>query len=116
MRRIRIFSGFGYVFLAILMLFLYDWKALIGLTCGALVVMINFLWLEEIVRRLLQPSPRTKPWRLLLRTFTRFALFGVALSVAIFVARLNEISVLLGFSILVIGIMGEAVYSAFRTI
>jgi hypothetical protein len=44
----------------------------------------------------------------------RFALFGVALTVAIFVAGFDPISVLLGFSIVVIGIMGEALYAVVR--
>ena len=77
--------------------------------------MINFLWLEEIVEGLLQPTPRRHPWRLTVRTLSRFALLGVALLVTIFVARMNAVSVLLGFSIVVVGIMGEAVYSTIRS-
>jgi hypothetical protein len=45
----------------------------------------------------------------------RYALLGAALSIAIFVARFNALSVLLGFSILVVGIMSEAVYSTVRS-
>ena len=69
----------------------------------------------QIVEAVLQPSPRLKAWRLSLRTLARFALLGVALSVAIFVARFNAVSVLLGFSIVVVGIMGEALYSVIRS-
>lgn len=92
-----------------------DWWSVLGLTCSAAVVMINFLWLEEIVVRVLQPAPHVKAWRLGLRTLARFALFGVALSVTILIARFNAISVLLGFSIVVIGIMGEACYQLVRS-
>jgi hypothetical protein len=74
------------------------------------VVMINFLWLEAIVVRVLQPAPRVRAWRLVVRTLARFILFGVALAAIIIIARINAISVLLGFSVLVIGIMGEACY------
>lgn len=77
--------------------------------------MINFLWLEEIVEALLQPTPGRHLGRLTVRTLSRFALLGVALLVTIFVARFNAASVLLGFSIVVVGIMGEAVYSTFRS-
>jgi len=76
--------------------------------------MISFLWLEEIVNAVLQPSPRLRTWKVLLRTLARYVLLGAALSVAIFVARFNALSVLLGFSIVVVGIMGEAVYSTFK--
>ena len=78
--------------------------------------MINFLWLEAIVNTVLQPSPRLRPWRLSIRALGRYALLGGALAVLIFVARFNALSVLLGFSIVVVGIMGEAVYSTFRSL
>ena len=76
--------------------------------------MISFLWLEEIVNAVLQPSPKLRAWKVVLRTVARYALLGAAVSVAIFVARFNAFSVLLGFSIVVVGIMGEAVYSTFK--
>jgi hypothetical protein len=44
----------------------------------------------------------------------RFAVFGVALAVSIFVVRFNPLSVLFGFSVVVIGIACEALYAAFR--
>jgi hypothetical protein len=113
LRRIRRTSAVAYVVFAVIMMVWGGWRGLIGLTCSAVVTMINFLWLEEIVEAVLQPSPRLKAWRLSLRTLARFALLGVALSVAIFVARFNAVSVLLGFSVLVVGILGEALYSIF---
>lgn len=90
--------------------------ALLGLTCSAAVTMISFLWLEEIVDVLLQPAAHLHARRLTLRTLARFALLGVALSVTIIVARFNAVSVLLGFSIIVVGICGEALYSLYRTL
>src|SRR5438045_3198231 len=103
LRRIRRTSAVAYVVFAVVMTVWGGWRGLIGLTCSAVVTMINFRWLEEIVEAVLQPSPRLKAWRLSLRTLARFALLGVALSVAIFVARFNAVSVLLGFSIVVVG-------------
>jgi hypothetical protein len=77
--------------------------------------MIAFLWLEEIAEALLQPAAhRRNARRLALRAIGRFVLLGVALLVTITVARFNAVSVLLGFSIIVVGIMGEALYSIFR--
>ena len=87
----------------------------VGLTCSAAVTMISFLWLEEIVDVLLQPAAHLHARRLTLRTLARFALLGVALSVTIIVARFNAVSVLLGFSIIVVGICGEALYSLYRS-
>ena len=51
----------------------------------------------------------------LLHDIGRFALPGAALLVTIFVVRLDALGVLLGFSIVVVGIMGEAVYAMYRS-
>ena len=115
LRRIRVISAAGYFAFAVFTLIFSGFHAFVGLTCSAAVVMINFLWLEEIVSNLLQPTPQRHPWRLTLRAFARFALLGVALVVTIYVARFNPLSVLLGFSIVVVGIMGEAVYAVYRS-
>jgi hypothetical protein len=112
-RRISITAYFAFVAPALIAGGVYG---LAGLTCSGVVTMINFLWLEEIVEAVLQPTPRLHPWRLLLRTLARFALLAVALSVTIFVARFNALSVILGFSIVVVGIMGEALYSTVRSL
>ena len=87
----------------------------LGLTCSAAVTMISFLWLEEIVNVLLQPAAHLHARRLMLRTLARFLLLGVALTVTIIIARFNAVSVLLGFSIVVVGICGEALYSLYRS-
>jgi len=114
-RRIR-FIGIGaYVVFAIFIGIVRGFRAWIGLTCSAAVTMIAFLWLEEIAELLLQPTARLHARRLMWRTLARFALLGVALLVTIFFARFDPLSVLLGFSIVVVGIMGEAAYSLFRS-
>jgi hypothetical protein len=115
LRRIRLIAAAAWIAFAVPVLMTGGWRGLLGLTCSGLVTMINFLWLEEIVDALLQPTPARHRWRLTVRTLSRFALLGAALLVTIFVARINAVSVLLGFSIVVVGIMGEAVYSTFRS-
>jgi len=49
------------------------------------------------------------------RALARFILLGAAVAVTIVIARFNVVSVLLGFSIIVVGIMGEAVYMTIRS-
>jgi len=90
-------------------------QGFLGLTCSAAVTMISFLWLEEIVDVLLQPAAHLQARKLTLRTLARFLLLGVALTVTIIIARFNAVSVLLGFSIIVVGICGEALYSLYRS-
>lgn len=115
-RRIRRISVAGYLVFAVYVLISRGFRDFIGLTCSAAVTMIAFLWLEEIAEMFLQSAAHVRARRLLLRTLARFALLGVALTVTIFVARFDALSVLLGFSIVVVGIMGEAVYSVYRSV
>lgn len=105
----------AYVLFAVFVLIFRGFRPFVGLTCSAAVTIISFLWLEEIITNLLQPSPRLRAWRVVVRTLGRFALLGVALSVTILVARFDAVSVLLGFSVVVVGIVGEALYATYRS-
>jgi predicted cobalt transporter CbtA len=113
-RRIRRIGFGAYILFALFVLMTSGFRAFLGLTCSAAVTMIAFLWLEEIAELLLQPAAHLHARRLMWRTLARFALLGVALLVLIFVARFDALSVLLGFSIVVVGIMGEAAYAVVR--
>ena len=114
LRRIRAISAGAYVVFAIPVLIGSGFRGFVALTCGAVVTMINFLWLENIANAILQPSPRPRTWKLSVRALARYALLAAALSVTIVIARFNVVSVLLGFSIIVVGIMGEAAYTLVR--
>ena len=116
LRRIKRNALVAAAVFAVISWFSGRFQALLGLTCSAAVTMISFLWLEEIVSVLLQPAAHLHARRLTLRTLARFVLLGVALTVTIIIARFNAVSVLLGFSIIVVGICGEAVYSLYRSI
>lgn len=116
LRRVRRNSLAAYAGFAIFVLFSAGFSAFAGLTCSAAVAMISFLWLEEIVDAVLQPSAQLHPGRLTLRAIARFVLLGAALLVTVFVARFNALSVLLGFSIVVVGIIGEALYATYRSL
>ena len=113
--RVKRISVGAYVAFAIFSLISSGFAGFVALTCSALVIMISFLWLEGMVNALLQPSPHLKPWRITVRALARYVLFGAAVAVTILVARFDALSVLLGFSIVVVGIMGEALYSTYRS-
>ena len=115
LRRIKWISVAAYVAFAIFTLIWAGFRAFLGLTCAAAVTMISFLWLEDVIGALLQPSPQLRAWRVMLRSVARLLLLGVAILVLIFVARFNAVSVLLGFSIVVVGIIGEAFYATYQS-
>lgn len=114
LRRIRRISVGAYVAFAIFTAIFRGFRPLLALTCSAAVTMISFLWLEEIVEAVLRPSPALHARRLTVRTLGRFLLLGVAIPVTLLVARFDALSVLLGFSIVVVGIAGEALYTSLR--
>src|SRR5258706_5434785 len=114
LRRIRINSVIAYLGFAIFLSILRGFHAFVGLTCSAALTMISFLWLEEIVTGILQPSAQLHPRRLVLRTMSRFVLLRMAAWVTVLVARFDAVSVLLGFSVVGGGIGGEALYSIYR--
>lgn len=116
LRRIRLTALAAAAVFAVFSAIYGGFRAFLGLTCSAAVTMISFLWLEEIVEGLLQPGAHLHARRMIVRTLARFVLLGVALTVTIIIARFNTVSVLLGFSIIVVGICGEALYSLYRTL
>ncbi|PYQ26673.1 MAG: hypothetical protein DMF56_23105 [Acidobacteria bacterium] len=114
-RRIKRTAVIAYVVFAVFSWISAGFRGFLGLTCSAAVTIICFLWLEEIAQALLQPAAhRRNARRLTFRAIGRFVLLGVALLVTITVAHFNAVSVLLGFSIIVVGIMAEALYAVFR--
>lgn len=115
LRRIERTSVGAYFLFTAITVFTAGWGAVVGLTCSAAVTMISFLWMEEIIGSLFQPTSHLYPKLLTLRTVARFGLLGVALWVTIIVARFDTVSVLLGFSIVVVGIIGEALYSTVKS-
>lgn len=114
--RIRRTAVAAYFVFAIWTLFADGFRSFVGLTCSAVVTMISFLWLEEVIGSILQPTPHLHARRLTLRAVARFALLGAATAVMVLVARFNGFSVLLGFSIVVVGIIGEALYATYRSL
>jgi len=116
LRRIRRITLGAYVLFAILVGFTRGFRPFVALTCTAAVAIISFLWLEEIVVGVLQPSAQLHPRRLVLKALSRFVLLGVAAWVTVQVAKFDAVSVLLGFSVVVVGILGEAAYATYRSL
>ena len=115
LRRIKRNSVAAYIAFAVFTWIWAGFRPFLGLTCAAAVTMISFLWLEDVIGALLQPSPQLRAWKVTLRAVGRLLLLGMAILVLIFVARFNVVSVLLGFSIVVVGIIGEAFYATYQS-
>lgn len=116
LRRIRRIALVAYVVFAISIGFTRGFRAFVALTCTAALAIISFLWLEEIVTGVLQPSAQLHPRRLLLKALSRFVILGVAAWVTVQVAKFDAVGVLLGFSVVVVGILGEAAYATYLSL
>lgn len=81
----------------------------LSLTGAGLVAIINFRWLEDLLRGVIQPGePRFDRWSLL-RFLARIALLGALLVAVVLVPRVDPVGIALGFSALVIALLVEAV-------
>jgi hypothetical protein len=116
LRRIRWIAFLAYVAFAVFVAFTRGFRPFVALTCTAVVAIISFLWLEETISGGLQPSAQLHPRRLVLKALSRFVLLGIATWVTVQVAKFDAVGVLLGFSVVVVGILGEAVYATYRSL
>lgn len=82
--------------------------ALALLVCAVIMIM-NFLWLERIVGSTLRAEAEPQSAWVGLRILVRFGLIVVSIGVVVAVARYHPASVLLGFSVIVIGLLAEGV-------
>ncbi len=81
----------------------------LSLTAAGLVAMINFRWLDDLLRSVIQPGePRFDRWSLL-RFLARIALLGAVLAAVVLVPEVDPVAIALGFSALVIALLVEAV-------
>ncbi|HEY2828625.1 MAG TPA: ATP synthase subunit I [Thermoanaerobaculia bacterium] len=116
LRRIRRIAVLAYAAFAVFVAFTRGFRPFVALTCTAVVAIISFLWLEETITGGLQPSAQLHPRRLVLKALSRFVLLGIAAWVTVQVAKFDAVGVLLGFSVVVAGILGEAVYATYRSL
>ena len=77
---------------------------------GGMLAIANFYWLRSILRRALDQQADRASRFAQLRYLLRFALLGVAIYLLVVVGKADVIGLLLGLSVLVISIIGVAIY------
>ncbi len=81
----------------------------LSVLAGGLLAIANFCWLRNILQRILQTQPDSATRYALLRYLLRLALLGAAVF-ALLRTGIDVAGLLLGLSVLVINIMGLAIY------
>lgn len=84
------------------------WRFAGAIACSAILVVMNFVWLQEIVQDTLRSSPDISPASVGGRVVFRMILMTVSVFATVAVARFEPVGVALGFSVIVVGIFGEA--------
>jgi hypothetical protein len=79
----------------------------VSLTGAGAVAIINFRWLEAVLRRVVQPGQPRFDRRSLLRIVGRLALFAGLFAALLWVPRVEPVAVVLGFSALVVALIFE---------
>jgi hypothetical protein len=78
-----------------------------SLTGAGAVAIINFRWLEAVLRRVVQPGQPRFDRRSLLRIVGRLALFAGLFAALLWVPQVEPVAVVLGFSALVVALIVE---------
>lgn len=107
-RRIMTTAGVSSIVMIVGAAVFAGWRFAGAIACSALLVVMNFVWLEEIVQDTLRASPDIKPASVGGRVVFRMFLMTVSVFATVGVARFEPVGVALGFSVIVIGILGEA--------
>lgn len=81
----------------------------VSLTGAGAVAIINFRWLEEVLRRVVQPGQPRFDKRSVLRIVGRLALFAGMFAALLWVPRVDPVAVALGFSALVVALVIEGI-------
>ncbi len=87
----------------------HSFPAGLSLTGAGAVAIINFRWLEAVLRRVVQPGAPQFDFGSVLRIFGRMALFGIVMAALLWVPRIDAIGVALGFSVFVAALIGEGI-------
>lgn len=86
----------------------------LSLTGAGLVAMINFHWLEGVLDRVVQPGRPRLDWWSFLRFLSRAALLAGVLLAILWFPKVDPISIVLGFSALVVALLVEGFRSGLQ--
>ena len=92
------------------------WRLTGAIACSALLVVMNFIWLEEIVKDALRSPGNVNPAQVSARVLFRMIFLTASLFATVAIARFEPVGVALGFSVIVIGIFGEAAIAVRRSL
>ena len=94
---------------------LFSGKAALGVLAGGSIAIVNFLWMRNVLQRILGLLPANAQQYALMRYIVRMTVTGCALYFVLTSGWFALAGVLTGLSIIVINIFALSLYRALRT-
>jgi hypothetical protein len=104
---LAVLSAAGFIFFSV--------KAGLGVLAGGVIAVINFVWLRNVLQRILGLIPASAGLYVQIRFVARFAVTGLILYVIITSGWFSLAGLLVGLSVIVTNIIALSLYSALRT-
>jgi len=94
---------------------LFSGKAALGVLAGGLIAIVNFLWMRNVLQRILGLLPANANRYALMKYVSRMTATGCALYFVLTSGWFSLVGVLAGLSIIVINILALTLYRALST-
>ena len=94
---------------------LFSTKTACGVLAGGTIAIVNFIWMRNVLQRILGLLPDNPQQYAMLRYLSRMTITGLALYFVLTSGRFSLPGVLAGLSIIVINILALSLYRALRT-
>lgn len=94
---------------------LFSGKTALGILAGGSIAIVNFLWMRNVLQRLLGLLPAKAQQYVLMRYIARLTVIGCALYFVLTSGLFSLAGLLTGLSIIVINILALSLYRALRT-
>jgi hypothetical protein len=94
---------------------LFSGKVALGILAGGIIVIVNFLWMRNVLQRILGLLPINAQRYALMRYIARMTITGCALYYVLTSGWFSLAGVLTGLSIIVINILALSLYRALST-
>jgi hypothetical protein len=94
---------------------LFSGKVALGILAGGSIAITNFLWMRNVLQRILGLLPVKAQRYALMRYFTRLTVTGCALYFVLTSGWFSLMGLLIGLSIIVFNIFALSLYCALRT-
>lgn len=101
--------------LAIAGLVLFSAKVALGILAGGIIAIVNFLWMRNVLQRILGLLPVNAQRYALMRYIARMTVTGCALYFVLTSGWFSLAGALVGLSIIVVNIFALSLYRALRT-